>query len=181
MKGVVFTEFLKMVDEVFSPEMTEIIIEDADVASKGVYTSTGTYDYTEILQLVIALSNKTGAPVPDLVRTFGEYLFKSFVRIYPQFFEDQTSAFKFLKEVDSYIHIQVHKLYPEAQLPKIDFSELDTKTLELDYKSQCPFAELAHGLITACIEHFNEDITIARSHTAEDGTSAKFILTQQVL
>lgn len=50
MKGIVFTGFLEMVDEVFSPEITECIIESSNLKSGGIYTAVGTYDYTEIGQ-----------------------------------------------------------------------------------------------------------------------------------
>ena len=52
MKGVVFTEFLEMVEDRFSPEMADRIIEGAELASGGVYTTVGTYDHGEMIQLV---------------------------------------------------------------------------------------------------------------------------------
>ncbi len=176
MKGVVFTEFLKMVDEVFSPEMTELIIIESKVESHGVYTSVGTYPHTEILQLVTALHKRTGAPVRDLVNAFGKYLFNAFTEQYPHFFENQYSAFEFLKGVDGYIHAEVHKLYPEALTPSVIADQKGDKHLDIEYQSECPFAELAGGLLEACVEHFKEDINIERPFTGKDGCSAKFSL-----
>lgn len=178
MKGVVFIELLAMVDEVFSQEMTELIILDSNVESKGIYTSIGTYPHTEILSLVVALHKRTGAEVSDLVHAFGKYLFKGFTRHYPHFFENQTSAFEFLKGVDSYIHVEVNKLYPEAKTPSVIAEQKNEGELEVSYKSECPFAELANGLLEACIEHFEQDIQIERPFTGEDGCSAKFRLVQ---
>jgi Haem-NO-binding len=56
MKGVVFTEFLEMVEDRFSPEMADRIIEGAELASGGVYTTVGTYDHGEMIQLGVAVS-----------------------------------------------------------------------------------------------------------------------------
>ena len=42
MKGLVFTEFLELVDEQFSFETCEQIIEMSDLPSGGIYTSVGT-------------------------------------------------------------------------------------------------------------------------------------------
>ncbi|MCP4964259.1 MAG: hypothetical protein GY926_03390 [bacterium] len=67
MKGVVFTEFVEMVEEKFSPEIAERIIESSDLPSQGIYTAVGTYGHTEMLQLVTRLSEETGIEVPDLV------------------------------------------------------------------------------------------------------------------
>jgi diguanylate cyclase (GGDEF)-like protein len=38
MKGIVFTEFLEMVEARFSPEICERLLETSDVPSHGVYT-----------------------------------------------------------------------------------------------------------------------------------------------
>lgn len=178
MKGVVFLELFKMVDEVFSPEMTEHLIEDAELSTNGVYTAVGTYSHTDILNLVVALSKRTGTPVGDLVHAFGKYLFKSFTVRYPHFFENQSDAFEFLKGVDKYIHVEVHKLYPEANTPSLKVQQPDYQTLKIQYSSQCPFAELANGLLHACVEHFQQEISIECLFTAENEQAAVFQLSK---
>ena len=97
MKGVVFTEFLEMVEDRFSPEMADRIIEGAELPSGGVYTAVGTYDHSEMIQLVSCLSEETGVASAELVRSFGMYLFGRFHTIFPKYFEDVTSSFDFLQ------------------------------------------------------------------------------------
>ena len=87
MKGVVFTELLELVEEKFGDEIADQIIEESDLPSGGAYTAVGTYDHQEIFQLVTQLSAKTNAPVPTLVKAFGQHLFGRFYAGYPQFFE----------------------------------------------------------------------------------------------
>ncbi len=53
MKGIVFTEFLEMVEEKFSPELADRIVEEAELPSGGVYTTVGTYNHGEMIKLVI--------------------------------------------------------------------------------------------------------------------------------
>ena len=100
MKGVVFTEFLEMVEDRFSPEMADRIIEGANLPSGGVYTAVGTYDHGEMIQLVSCLSQETGTPSEELVRSFGMHLFGRFNTIFPKYFEDVTSTFDILQRVD---------------------------------------------------------------------------------
>ena len=88
MKGVVFTEFLEMVEDRFSPEMADRIIEGAELPSGGVYTAVGTYDHSEMIQLVSCLSEETGIASAELVRSFGMYLFGRFHTMFPKYFED---------------------------------------------------------------------------------------------
>lgn len=70
MKGIVFTEFLEMVESAFSEAMVDRIIDKAKPASGGAYTSVGFYDHREIVALVMALSEASGTPVPDLIKAF---------------------------------------------------------------------------------------------------------------
>jgi len=60
MKGVVFTELLKMVEEAHGLDMVDTIIEKSDLPSGGIYTAVGTYDHTEAVSLVVNLSEETG-------------------------------------------------------------------------------------------------------------------------
>lgn len=176
MKGIVFTEFTELVEEKFGLEMVDIIIEESELPSQGIYTAVGTYDYTEMLTLVTCLSKHCGVPVPDLVHAFGRHLFGAFIRGYPYLFEGLTSTTDFLSKVESFIHVEVLKLYPDATLPTVDFSELPDGEFEVRYQSARPFADLAAGLIEATIEHFGEPFTVQRHVEGDDGTAARFIL-----
>ena len=55
MKGVVFTEFVEMVEARFGLPMLDRIIEAAQLPSGGAYSAVGTYDHGEMVQLVGAL------------------------------------------------------------------------------------------------------------------------------
>ncbi len=179
MKGVVFTEFLEMVENQFSADIADRIVDLSDLPSGGTYTSVGTYDHQEMLQLVTHLSNETGVAVPDLVRAFGGYLFTRFVAGFPAFFEGPKDAIEFLTHVEDYIHVEVRKLYPDAELPSFHCESPEPGRLEMTYKSTRPFAGLAEGLILACVEHYGEPINLAVEDLSNGaGTSARFTLTR---
>ena len=179
MKGVIFVEFLEMVEETMGMEATEELIEESDLPSEGVYTSVGTYPDSEMISLVVNLHKRTNIPVPTLLFKFGEYLFTRFVLRYASMLSDIDSGFDLLKKIDNYIHVEVQKLYPEAQLPKFDFEEIDENTLKLIYKSKRKMPDLAEGLITAAMNHFETKATIKREYIEEDGGWVNFIITQE--
>lgn len=160
MLGVVFTEFMDMVEASFSADMVDDILDDAKLDSGGAYTAVGEYDHKEMVALVVALSRRSGAPIDDLVQTFGRHLFGRFVERYPGFFEDAHTPFDFLMSVESHIHKEVKKLYPNAELPSIKGQVLDDKTMEVVYSSVRPFSVLAHGLIEGVMQHFRAPCTI---------------------
>ncbi len=162
MKGIVFTEFLDMVDHQIDPDVADQIIEDVEVPSGCAYTAIGTYDYNEMIELVGALSTRTGMPVPDLQKAYGRHLFQVFTQKYPNMFRDDDTAFDVLERVDDTIHREVHKLYPDAELPTFTAMRYDDAWLKLEYTSTRPFADLAEGLIEGCVNHFGRNITIFR-------------------
>ena len=180
MKGVVFTEFLEMIEDRFSPEMADRIIEEAELASGGVYTTVGTYDHREMIQLVSCLSAETGIPSAELVRSFGIHLFGRFHKMFPKYFEGVTSSFDFLQRVDHYIHVEVGKLYSDAELPSFDCDTPQPGCLRLTYRSSRPFAALAEGLIRGCVAHYGEAVDIRMEDlSGGSGTAARFVLTKR--
>lgn len=175
MKGMVFTEFLEMVEAKFSADMVDDIIDDANPASGGAYTSVGTYSHEELVDMVVALSSRTQIPVPVLVRTFGEHVFGVFARSFQQFFEGVPDALTFLSGIEDIIHAQVIKLYPDAQLPKFDCLR-EGNQLTMIYHSDRHLADLAEGLIMGCGQHFGDNLTIQRDEVNE--LSTRFIVTK---
>lgn len=159
MKGIVFKELIGMVEDKFGPDTADQIIEENDLASGGAYTSVGTYDHTEILKLVTSLSKAAKLPISELVKAFGKHLVTVFNKGFPDFFKKE-NCFEFLKSIDDYIHVEVKKLYPDAELPKFTFDEPSKNELNLYYESSRPFADLAEGLITGTIAHYGEDIKL---------------------
>lgn len=176
MLGVVFTEFMEMVEDKFSMDVADTILEKSEVADGGAFTAVGNYSHEDMVKLVVALSEEVDIPVPDLVMTFGTHLFGRFGALYPVFFEGVETSFDFLDSVEDRIHVEVRKLYPDAQLPSFDTQRLDPNTLEMIYTSDRPFADLAHGLIAGCGPYFNERLTIDRQKI--DDRSVRFLITR---
>ena len=180
MKGIVFSEFNEMVEESFSPEILDRIIMRANLPSGGAYTAVGTYDHVEILSLVGCLSEETGVPAGDLVRAFGRHLAARFSTLYPGFFEGVADTFEFLETIESHVHVEVRKLYPDAELPAFRTERTTERSMDMLYESRRPFADLAEGLIVGCGTHFGDEITISRSDELNGALyRTRFALTKQ--
>jgi len=76
MKGIVFTEFLELVENKFGLEMLDAIIEASNLESEGVYTRIGTYNFSEMLSLLTNLSERTSISIDDLLLVYGEHFFQ---------------------------------------------------------------------------------------------------------
>lgn len=178
MKGVIFTEFLELVEQTWGLDMVDDLIEACELPSGGVYTAVGTYDHREIVQLVQELSRRSEMPLPDLLRTFGEFLFGRFVSLYPQFFNEISSALDFLEQVEGYIHVEVKKLYPDAMLPSFDTTRTDADHLTMVYLSERHLQDVAHGLIVGCCKHFGDECEVQMEDPGADD-SVRFTITNR--
>jgi hypothetical protein len=164
LKGIVFTEFNDMIETQFSPELLDEVIIECELVSGGAYTSVGTYDHIELIQMVGKLSEKTQIPADDLVYAFGLHLASRFATLFPSFFVASSNVFDFMKSLDNHIHVEVKKLYPDADLPQFEFDDSDPACLVMAYKSSRGFSTLAHGLMDGVIRHYDEAITIKTEH-----------------
>lgn len=180
MKGIVFTEFMDMVEQNWGMDMVDDLIDTTQPESQGAYTSVGTYHLAELLAYVTELSRRTDTGIDVLVKAFGIHLAQSFVRKFPAFFARANCSFDVLREVDRHIHVEVRKLYPDAELPVFYYRDLSSSRLELIYESSRNLPDLAHGLIEGCAAHFGEVIQIERLSRTQAGVpQTVFTLTRQ--
>lgn len=182
MKGIVFREFIDMVENEFSLEIADQIISASSLSTGGAYTAVGTYPHEEMVQLVSHLSELTGQPVPALLQHFGRLLFRRFAAIHPQYATSHTSVFSLLRELDGNIHAEVHKLYNDVELPSFTYEVLDENRMVFHYTSHRALADFAQGMIEGCIAYFGEPMQVEREDLPPDseGAHARFTLTRSL-
>ncbi len=168
MKGIVFREFIDFVEDQAGDDVVDAMIEEANPPSGAAYTAVGKYDWREMVDMVVALSGIIDAPVPDLVRAFGRHLFGRLKTGYPQMLEGPDNAFDFLGTIENKIHVEVLKLYPDAELPTLDVNVISSHELSVVYTSCRPFGDLCIGMIEGCGDHFGEEFEI-ENRPKDDG------------
>ena len=179
MKGIIFTEFLDMVEDGMGYDTVDQLITESNLPSGGAYTAIGTYHHSEMVTLVSGLSKKTAIPVSDLLHAFGQYLFGTFKKSYNNFLKAAPDAFSFLESIEKYIHVEVKKLYPDAELPKFETERKSDKILEMVYYSDRRMSDFALGLIEKTFEHYEEKATVSRELIKEDGSEVLFIIQKE--
>lgn len=174
MKGIVFTEYIEFVEDSFGFELAQEMIDSAELKSNGVYTAVGTYDVSEMTKMVDKLSVLTKISISELLISYGKHLFSRFASFYPHFFPEGIDIFSFISQVDKYIHVEVKKLYPDAELPSIETILKKDDNIEIVYASTRKLGDFAHGLLLGACDHFNEDIEIKKEVLISDGSKVKF-------
>jgi hypothetical protein len=176
MKGIVFTEFLELVEDKFGLEMVDNIIENSNLESNGIYTSIGTYAFSEMLQLLQHLSTNTNISIDDLLLVYAEHFFAVLAQSYPGLIESYKDPIDMLASIENHIHVEVIKIYPDAELPTFQIIEKTDNSLVMIYKSSRAMHHFGLGLMNKTFEHFNSTATIELEKIKEDGTEVKFII-----
>lgn len=163
MKGIVFTELLEMVEDKFGFDMADAIIEKANLPHEGMYIASGTYPHHELVSIVTALSKESNLPIPTLLNVYGKHLFGRLISMYPVFAEGKSNPLEFIASVHDIIHVEVRKLYPDAELPEFTTISSSENELVLHYSSHRQMEEFAVGLMEGCSEFYKQAITIEQS------------------
>ncbi|WP_298343053.1 heme NO-binding domain-containing protein [uncultured Algibacter sp.] len=176
MKGIVFTEFLDLVEDKFGLEVLDKILTQSDLESGGVYTSVGTYSFSEMLQLLQHLSAHTSISIDDLLLVYAEHFFGVIEESYPGLLATYKDPIEMLSSIENHIHVEVRKIYPDAELPTFEVVEKTQDTLVMIYKSSRAMHHFGLGLMNKTFEHFNSKASIVLEKLNEDGTEVKFLI-----
>lgn len=177
MKGMVFTELLSMAEQAIGEEAMDDILDKLALESDGAYSAVGNYPCSELMQIVGAIGDHTGIAVPELQRQFGQWVHGRFVQIYPAFFEDKANALTMLDAIENEVHVEVRKLYPDAELPTFETEWRGDRALKMTYRSDRPLVPFCHGMIQACVAHFGEPAEIEVNEIGDEtGKSAEFLV-----
>lgn len=178
MKGIVFTEFLELVEDKFGLEYVDEIIEKSDLESEGVYTAIGTYKFNEMVQLLTHLSNKTELSIDVLLYTYGLHFFSVLESSYGAIVTSYKQPLDLLNSIENHIHVQVRKIYPDAELPTFEVTHKSDHKMTMIYTSDRGMYSFAKGLMEATFSHYGKVATIDMEKLNPKGTEVKFEITQ---
>ena len=176
MKGIVFTEFLELVEDKFGLEMVDKIITSSTLESEGIYTAVGTYSFSEMLQLLTHLSENTGISIDNLLLVYAEHFFSVIEKSYPGLLATYKDPIEMISSIENHIHVEVRKIYPDAELPTFEVVEKTEKSLVMIYTSSRAMHHFGLGLMNKTFEHFNSTATIDLQKIKEDGTEVRFVI-----
>lgn len=176
MKGVIFTEFLEMMEDLMGLEFTNQVIENAHLENKGAYTSVGFYQHQDIIKLMESLNHYVKNPRNMLLKSYGELFFYRLSAKYPQSLKKYGSTFNFLQQAPQLLDQEIRKLEPQASIPDIKTELLSPYSLHLYYYSEEKMSYLLEGLIHGCIGQFEEQISLKRENLDSEEKKVRFVL-----
>ncbi|QJQ31144.1 guanylate cyclase [Sphingomonas lacunae] len=176
MKGIIFAELVRFMEETQSAAFADSVIRAADIPSDGAYGAANNYPSSEALKLVATASEHSGVPQDELCVLFGHYLFRRFTLLYSYLIEAYETAEDLLMHIGSHIHADVCVLYPDARPPQVSLVKLSDQTI-VTYSSYRPMAMIALGLVQQCMVHFGDPRQVTCEVTNK-GRQATFVLVE---
>ena len=79
-----------------------------------------------------------------------------------------------ISSIENHIHVEVRKIYPDAELPTFEVIEKTENSLIMIYKSSRAMHHFGLGLMNKTFEHFNSTAVIDLEKIKDDGTEVKF-------
>jgi predicted hydrocarbon binding protein len=169
MQGSIYTAFSDMIIEKMGMVQWNELIEKTEPASQGIYTSAERYQDSELINMVIALSEKVGISTETLIEQFGRYLFKKLYDTSPIELSSIDNLKSFLLAIDNIIHVEVKRVHPKAYLPTFEYEQPDEQTLIMYYHSKRKLCHASVGLIYGAADQFNEIIDIEHPECMHHG------------
>lgn len=182
MKGMVFVEFMEHAEARYGLDVMDEVLQTAgeSLATGGAYTSVGNYPHEEMLALAGALCQVSGKSLESLLDDFADALMVTFGRMHPEFFAADQDIFDFFETLESRIHADVRKLYPDARPPLILTRRIHDGSLEMSYQSTRPLAPLAMALARAAGHKFGQALTLEVISLSEDKRAVVMRVRRQV-
>jgi len=168
MKGIVFNQLQEFVELHHGLVAWDDAILNCDLPSNGVYVGTQSYDDEELFALVGHFCEVTGASAADITRAFGEFVFERLFKLAAPEAQKAPDLKSFLLMVHDIIHVEVMKLYHDANLPSFDYAQGENDLLMI-YQSPRKMCFFSEGLIYGAANYFNEKINIKQPKCMHQG------------
>ena len=181
MKGLVFTELLKMADSVVGEQKVDAVLDRCPLSSGGAYNAVGNYPCSELATLSREFSSEARTDVDTLQNAFGKWMLKHFTETQIGYFDAKSNAFDMLESIESEVHAEVLKLYPDAELPHFTSERPAPDTFVFTYSSPRGLVAFCQGLIEGCIAYYGETISVSCENIRiDDAVAARFTLIREV-
>ena len=163
MKGLVFNLLEDFIVEGWGEEAYEEIFAECPLKTKEPFVGPGTYPDSDLVTIAQVGAAKLGVTLDEALVAFGKFSFPRLAAKVPKIMRYQRDAKRFLMSIDSVIHVEVRKLFPEAVTPRFTCVDVGEDRLEIRYESDRGLCRFMEGLLLGVAEHFETDIAFEQT------------------
>jgi len=175
MKGFVFTEFIRFIEESHGLSMVDEMIEKSNLPSGGIYSAFISYPFDELVTMLSFVCNKTKDSAEFLLEEFGKFVFPYLIGKHSYITKEYKNPLDLIAGIETHIHIEVKKLYEDAELPEFRLVEKQDNKLVMIYHSKRGLTYFAIGLMKQSFKYFKMkgNVSIDKEY---EGNGVKFIV-----
>lgn len=182
MKGIIFTNFIRFLNENYSEQVARKTLQDAGrLDAAGGYIEAETYPYEEMFELAGNLAAQTGVTLANTFEDFGQYLFIQLAQRFSSFFAPDETLFSFLQKLEDHIHVEVRRKYPGAKLPGFTFEPIDEHNLKMIYTSERAMSDFGIGMIKGAAIWFKREVFVGKKDLTTDRSGTRVQLHVRLL
>jgi predicted hydrocarbon binding protein len=155
--GIVFTSFRHFVTNRFGRERaTRLWVDEPQ------YLITQAYADSVFTELFTKVCEDTGSDPDELLRDFGIFAAeRTFVLLYPSYFDLAGDARTFLLTVETRIHELVRATVTDSDPPRLRVEPLEEDGVRILYDSPRRLCRFLDGLVRGTARHFEEDADVS--------------------
>ena len=164
MKGLIFTDFIKLVEKRFSRQEADAWLESCELPGGRTYAAAGEYPYREFMELVMHLSARTGETLAIILHDFGRHLAAQALR------REAPDSGDALAELARLVGNDFRNLLTPNQVTSRDAIldiEMGESRVEITCHAPRPIADILAGMIERVAEESSDLIHIARRPLSE--------------
>jgi len=172
MKGIVFNLFEEFITEELGEEMFEEILERSQLITKEPFVGPGSYPDEDLTALAGKAVELMGISPAEAFRGFGRFCFPRLAEKYPGFVDPHDHPKPFLMSIDSVVHVEVKKLYKDAETPSFEYEEPAGGSLIIIYRSGRKLCSFMEGLISGVGYYYKSGIRCKQSSCMLEGAES---------
>ncbi len=169
MKGIIFVLLEDFLVERLGAKDYEAMIAACGLKTRDPFQVHQTYPDDDLFKILLNAADRLSLGLSDVLRHFGEFCFPCLVRRYPVFVQPYDHPKPFIQSVQRIIHVEVRKLYPDAETPIFRYQDPAPDRLIIEYESKRRLCHFMEGIIKGVETHFRCPIRVRQSRCVHTG------------
>jgi hypothetical protein len=159
MHGIIHLELRNFVVQHHGEEAWRALTDKAGLSDE-IYTPLRSYPDEQLVALVGAAVELTGAQPTALLEAFGEFLVPRYLALYGKLLKPEWRTLDVLEQAENTIHRVVRMREPGALPPRLQAQRVSPTAVKIHYDSPRKLCAVARGISRGIAGHFAERLSI---------------------
>ncbi|MFC4548823.1 MULTISPECIES: heme NO-binding domain-containing protein [Halorussus] len=168
MHGIIFKSLKDYVVANRDHETWDAVRREAGLHQR-VYLPIDTYDDDELFELVAAVADLTGAPIPDLLEGYGRFATAQLLDTYGNVVDDDWDALDLVANTEEQIHTVLRMRSADLNPPELDCRRDGDDRVTVTYRSERQLCSVARGIVHGVADHYDEPLSVSETECVHAG------------